>query len=296
VRTGLVMSRSGRGKTDLVLGAVAYDQKVVPIWDGFREYFRARGLAFDYVLFSNYERQVEAQFHGLVDVAWNSPLAWLQTERIAARLGRRAEAICMRDTDRDLYSVIVVRSDGDIESVTDLRGRIVAVGAADSPQATLIPLNHLAVHGLTLEEDVEVRAFDILVGKHGDHVGGERDAVRALLRGEADAACILDANHLAFAREASMPPGSTRILTQTAAYDHCNVTVIDGVQSVKVARFRELLLQMSYGDADVRPLLDLEGLKAWVPGRVTGYTQLSAAIDRFGTIDAFVSTVEAQCT
>jgi hypothetical protein len=45
--------------TELVLGAVAYDQKVVPIWDGFLQYFRARDLPFDYVLFSSYERQVE---------------------------------------------------------------------------------------------------------------------------------------------------------------------------------------------------------------------------------------------
>jgi ABC-type phosphate/phosphonate transport system substrate-binding protein len=282
--------------TELVLGAVAYDQKVVPIWDGFLQYFRARGLPFDYVLFSNYERQVEAQLHGLVHVAWNSPLAWLQTERIAARLGRRAEAICMRDSDRDLHSVIVVRSDGGIETVADLRGRVVAVGAADSPQATLIPLNHLAGHGLATERDFRVRAFDTLTGKHGDHIGGERDAVRALLRGEADAACILDANHLAFVREASLPPASTRILVQTPAYDHCNFTALDGVQPEMVARFCELLLEMSYGDAEVRPLLDLEGLKAWVPGRVTGYAQLAEAIDRFGTIDAFVSSIEAQCT
>ena len=39
----------------------------------------------------------------------------------------------------------------------------------------------------------------MLVGKHGDHIGGERDAVRALLRGAADAACMIDANHLIFA-------------------------------------------------------------------------------------------------
>ena len=280
---------------DLILGAVAYDQKVVPIWDGFLQYFRTRGLPFDYVLFSNYERQVEAHLRGHIHVAWNSPLAWLQTERIAARLGRRAEAICMRDTDRDLCSVIVVRSDGGIEAVADLRGKTVAVGAADSPQATLIPLNHLAEQGLIPDRDFQVRLFDTLVGKHGDHIGGERDAVRALLRGEADAACILDANHLAFAREATIPPGAVKILTQTAAYDHCNFTVIDDVQFEKVARFRELLLQMSYGDPAVRPLLDLEGLKAWVPGRVTGYTQLSAAVDRFGTLEPFVASLEAQC-
>jgi phosphonate transport system substrate-binding protein len=281
--------------TDLVLGAVAYDQKVVPIWDGFLQYFRARGLSFDYVLFSNYERQVDAQIRGHVHVAWHSPLAWLQTSRIATALGRRAEAIAMRDTDRDLRSVILVRADSGIAAAGDLRTKIVAVGAQDSPQATLIPLNHLAWQGLMPDRDFTVRVFDTLVGKHGDHVGGERDAIRALLRGEADAACILDANHLAFTREGTLPASSTRVLAQTELYDHCNFTVLDGVEPEKVARFRELLLAMSYADAEVRPLLDLEGLKAWVPGRVTGYVQLSEAVDRFGTIDAFVRRIEASC-
>ena len=289
------MGSSSPNGTELILGAVAYDQKVVAIWDGFQQYFRSRGLAFDYVLFSNYERQVEAQLRGHVHVAWNSPLAWLQTERVAARLGRRARAVCMRDTDRDLHSVILVRSDGGIDTIGKLRGKIVAVGATDSPQATLIPLNHLADQGLMVGEHFEAKPFDTLVGKHGDHIGGERDAVRALLAGEADAACILDANHLAFAREGTLSPASTRILAQTAGYDHCNFTVLDGVQPEQVARFCELLLEMSYGDADVRPLLDLEGLKQWVPGRVSGYAQLSAAVDRFATIDAFVAGLEPQC-
>lgn len=289
------MTSPSTNASDFVLGAVAYDQKVVPIWDGFLQYFRARGLPFDYVLFSNYERQVEAQMRGHIHVAWHSPLAWLQTERIASKLGRRAQAIAMRDTDRDLRSVVLVRSDGGIGTLTDLRRKIVAVGARDSPQATLIPLNHLARHGLVPEQDFQVRVFDALVGKHGDHIGGERDAVRALLRGEADAACILDANHLAFTREATLPPASVKVLAQTEAYDHCNFTVLDGVEPQNVDRFRELLLAMSYADAEVRPLLDLEGLKAWVPGRVTGYAQLAEAVDRFGTIDTFVSSVEAVC-
>lgn len=273
----------------LLLGAVAYDPKVISIWDGFSQYFRARNLWFDYVLFSNYERQVEALTLGHIDVAWHSPLAWLQTERLAANIGRRAESIAMRDTDRDLRSVILVRSDSELRTLTDVRRRIVAVGARDSPQATLIPLNHLAGHGLMPRQDFDIRIFDTHVGKHGDHIGGERDAVRALLRGEADAACILDGNHLAFAREGTLSPSSVRVLAQTDAYDHCNFTVLDGVKPEWVARFRELLLAMSYADAEVRPLFDLEGLKAWLPGRVSGYAQLAQAVDRFGAVDAFMS-------
>ena len=201
----------------------------------------------------------------------------------------------MRDTDRDLTSVILVRADSGINEVGDLRQRRVAVGANDSPQATLIPLNYLADRGLTPRRDFEVVPFDRLVGKHGDHIGGERSAVRALVRGEADAACILDANHLAFTREGTIPTGTARILAQTPPYDHCNFTVFDDAPKAQVNRFRDLLLGMSYADADVRPLLDLEGLKRWMPGRTEGYAQLAAAIERFSTIDAFVQDSLARC-
>ncbi len=76
-----------------------------------------------------------------------------------------------------MTSAIVVRADGAIRTLQDLAGKPVAVGAADSPQATLIPLLLLAEAGLRAGRDFEVRYHDVLVGKHGDHIGGERDAV-----------------------------------------------------------------------------------------------------------------------
>jgi phosphonate transport system substrate-binding protein len=263
--------------TTLLMGAVAYDPKVVTIWDGFRDWFATRGLAFDYVLFSNYERQVEALMAGQLDVAWNSPLAWLR----AARMGRVA-AVAMRDSDCDLTSVVVVRADSGIDSVADLSGRTVAVGAVDSPQATLIPLSHLRSLGV---RRIEVQYHPVGTGKHGDHVGGERDAARALMAGAADAACMIDGNHLLFGVEGTLPAGATRIVAQTPPYDHCNFTVGPSAPSSLVDRFAALLLEMSYDDAEVRPLLDLEGLKAWRPGRTSGYAQLERAVDEAGFYD-----------
>ena len=258
----------------VVLGAVAYDAKVVTIWEGFRDWFRAAGLAFDYVLYSNYERQVEALVAGEITAAWNSPLAWLRSRRLAP-----VRAVAMRDSDCDLTSVVVVRADSGLESVADLAGRTVGVGALDSPQATLIPLGHLRAEGLIGGADFAVRTHDVAVGKHGDHVGGERDAARALMAGEVDAACMIDGNHLLFATDGTLPPGATRILAQTPPYDHCNLTVLEAVaDQPAVASFSELLLGMSYDDPAVRPLLDLEGLKEWRPGRTSGYRLLEAAV------------------
>ena len=74
------------------LGAVAYDPKVVTIWEGFKDWFGAHDFAFDYVLFSGYEAQAEAHLAGQVDVTWDSPLAWVRTRRLAAAAGRAAHA------------------------------------------------------------------------------------------------------------------------------------------------------------------------------------------------------------
>lgn len=275
----------------LILGAVAYDAKVVPIWDGFRVFFESHGLPFDYVLFTNYERQVEAHLRGQIHVAWNSPLAWLQTLAAAPRFGRAARAIAMRDTDQDLTSVILVKRASGIETVKDLEGKKIGVGAMDSPQATLIPLVELAERGVQPHAAVEVVRHDVLLGKHGDHIGGERDAVKALLAGTVDAAAVLDANHLAFAREGLFDPAEVRVLLQTGPYDHCNFTVLDDAPVAAVTRFTELLLEMRYDDPVVRPLLDLEGLKVWREGRTSGYDLLARAVGRFDTLGPLLATL-----
>ncbi|MGI9001752.1 MAG: phosphate/phosphite/phosphonate ABC transporter substrate-binding protein [Pseudonocardia sp.] len=269
-----------------LMGAVAYDPKVITIWEGFRRWLLAQGLPFDFVLYSHYERQVEDLVDGRLAAAWNSPLAWLRSERLAAERGRSVRSAVMRDTDQDLTSVVVVRADSDVTSPADLAGRIVAVGAVDSPQATLIPLSHLRDAGLHPGEDVTVRRFDVGVGLHGDHVGGEREAARALVAGEVDAACMIDGNHLLFAQEGTLPAGGTRIVAQTVPYDHCTMTVVDTAPAELADRFVELLLSMSYADSEVRPLLDLEGLQVWKEGRSSGYGPLDRAVDATGFYDA----------
>jgi ABC-type phosphate/phosphonate transport system substrate-binding protein len=270
----------------LVMGAVAYAAKVVTIWDGFKEYFVKHGLEFDYVLYSNYERQVEALFDGTIHVAWNSPLAWVRAERMARARRIPIEALVMRDSDCDLTSVVVVRGDSSIHSIADLKGKTVGVGAIDSPQATLIPLDYLRGQGLAVGVDFKVRRFDVLGGKHGDHIGGERDAAQALMAGEVDAACMIDGNHLLFVGEGTLPQGKTRVLAQTPKFDHCNFTVASTAPKAAIATFKSLLLGMSYADAEVRPLLDLEGLKAWRPARTSGYRALEDAVEATQFYDA----------
>ena len=271
--------------TALLLGAVAYDPKVVTIWEGFRGWLRTQDFDFDFLLYSHYERQVEDLLDDRIDLAWNSPLAWVRARRLAAARGEAVRAVLMRDTDRDLTSVVVVRADSPLRTVADLAGSTVGVGAIDSPQSRLLPLSHLRAAGLDIDTDLRVRRFDVGVGLHGDHIGGEREAATALVDGQLDAACLIDSNLLLFGQEGTLPGGSVRVLAQTPRFDHCNMTAGPGAPEALVDRFVRLLEQMSYADDRVRPLMDLEGLTRWLPGRTEGYALLEQAVDDLGFYD-----------
>jgi ABC-type phosphate/phosphonate transport system substrate-binding protein len=231
----------------------------------------------DVVLFADYELQVDALLDRQIDVAWNSPLAWVDAQR---RSHGSCRAIAMRDTDRDRQSFIVVPAMSAIQSVADLRGRTLAVGALDSPQATLIPLGLLQRSGLEPGRDVTVRRFDVLVGKHGDHVGGELDAFRCLERGEADASTVLDLVWKGWTRDGTADPARWRILASTDRFDHCVFTVRADFEPERERRFLEALFSMSYDDPDHRKMMDMEGLRQWLPGRTSGFGPLQEAVER----------------
>src|SRR5262245_2147108 len=117
------------GGNQITIGAVAYDPKVVTIWEGIREHFTAAGMPTDFALYSSYERQVEALLAGQVDIAWNTPLAHVRVRR---RTGETSRSLGMRDTDRDFRAKVIVRRDAGIASIEGLAGKRLAVGSRDS--------------------------------------------------------------------------------------------------------------------------------------------------------------------
>ena len=82
-------------------GAVMYDPKVSVIWEIIRTFFEAQACPIDVAFYSTYELQVGGLLDRTIDIAWNSPLAWLDSQR---RSGGTCRAVAMRDTDRDRVS------------------------------------------------------------------------------------------------------------------------------------------------------------------------------------------------
>src|SRR5262249_52107085 len=137
----------GRAMTDaaILLGAVAYDAKVLTLWEGMREHFRAQGVGLEFALFSSYERQVAALLGGHLDVAYDDPLAHVRVKR---RTEGRSVTLAMRDIDRDFATKILVRRDAGVGALTDLHDKTVAVGSRDAAKARILPLFFLRRAGV----------------------------------------------------------------------------------------------------------------------------------------------------
>ncbi|HXG62849.1 MAG TPA: phosphate/phosphite/phosphonate ABC transporter substrate-binding protein [Planctomycetota bacterium] len=259
----------------ILVGAVAYDPKAVTIWEGLREHFRDRGVPMDFVLFSNYERQVEELLAGHVDIAWNTPLAHVRVRR---RTGGRSISLGMRDTDRDFRSKILVRRNAGIRTLSDLRGKILAVGSRDSTQARILPLHFLSREGLDLSA-VRLLPFDTDVGKHGDTGTSELEVLRALHEGRADAGAVGDLVWVAEQAAGHVDPSRVEVLWTTPPFDHCMFDALPSAAPAKLEAFREALFAMRWEDPRHRRIMELEGLKAWVPPREEGYRSLHEALE-----------------
>jgi phosphonate transport system substrate-binding protein len=262
----------------ILLGAVAYDAKVVPIWEGIRAHFQAEGVPLDFALFSNYERQVESLLAGHLDVAWNTPLAHVRVRR---RTEGRSRSLGMRDTDRDFRAKVIVRRDAGVRGLAELAGKTLAVGSRDSTQARILPLHFLREAGAPLDH-VRLLAFDTDLGKHGDTGTSELDVLRALDEGQAQAGTVGDLIWTLEQAAGRVDPGKLEVLWTTPPFDHCMFDALPTLPAAKAEGFERALFAMRWDDPRHRRILELEGLKEWMPPRESGYASLIAALDTQG--------------
>lgn len=256
----------------LIVGAVAYTPNVVTIWEGIRDYFAGGPAEMDFVLFSNYGRQVDALLAGTIDIAWNTNLAWVRT---VAQTDGAARALAMRDVDTVFRTLLVARAGSGLHGLDALRGRRLALGSQDSAQAAILPVHFLQHAGLG--DGVDLVRINSDVGKHGDTGRSELDALRMVLDEKADAAAIGINTWEAIGRDELMP-GAFEAVWESPTYSHCNFTALPSLPEERAAPWVEQLFAMDWDNPDHRPILELEGLKRWVPPELDGYATLFEAV------------------
>jgi phosphonate transport system substrate-binding protein len=263
----------------ITVGAVAYHPRVVTIWEAFRAYFADAGAPTDYVLYSNYERLVEAVLGGEVEIGWNTNTAFVALER---RLGREARILGMRDLDANFASVLVTRRGEAFADPRELAGRRLALGSRDSGHAAILPLHYLREQGLDAAAACELVRFDTDLGTHGDTGDSELRVVEAVAGGRADAGALGDATWARLRAEGLPVAAELELAWRSPTYCHCNFTALPSLDAARAQRWQAALLAMDHDDPAMRQPMDLEGVRRWLPGDRDGYASLIAAAERLG--------------
>jgi len=171
------------------------------------------------------------------------------------------------------------RLDADgIRRVADLEGKTLAVGSRDSTQARILPLHFLKQAGVELER-VNLLPFDTDLGKHGDTGTSELDVLRALAEGRADAGAVGDLVWVNEQAAGRINPQSLEVLMTTPGFDHCMFDAMPDFDDARAEAFTRALFAMQWENPAHRRLLELEGLRQWLPPREEGYESLRRALD-----------------
>lgn len=257
------------------VGAVVYAPQVTVVWEIIAKYFKDNDMDIEMVYFKDYRAQVQAILKGDIDIAWNSPLAHVEAEiRSHGKIGFSY----MRDTDQNRTSCFLAKVDSGIKDFADFKGKTIGFGAIDSPQARLIPLETLRENGLLPNKEFTEKTFDIDVGLDGDHEGGEGDALQALKDGTIDISVTTDNNRKKWEADGTIDPTKITVVGRTGLYDHCIFTVREGFSIGLQAEWERLLDRMDYNNPDHKEMMDLEGLRQWIPGRLTGFELLRQSV------------------
>ena len=221
------------------------------------------------------DRQGRAVAHamiaGHIDIAWNTPLAYLQAKE---RLGGRCLVLGMRDSDVNFTTVFITRTDSPIHSLNDLKGTRFALASRDSSHAAILPVHFLREGGLEPEKDLKVVRFDTDIGKHGDTGTSEQNVVSAVSEGSADAGAIGKATWDAAVAGGSIDERKLRVFWTSHGYSHCNFTARTGLAPSLAERFTKAIQAMDYNDPRWKQVMNLEGLTRWMPGSTAGYDEL----------------------
>jgi phosphonate transport system substrate-binding protein len=171
--------------------------------------------------------------------------------------------------DDDFRGIILVRRDGGIESVADLKGKAVSFPAPTALAATMMPLYYLHTHGLDVNQDIE-RVF----------AGSQESSIMNVYLGRSAAGATWPLPWRAF-RERSPEVAATLVVKwETPPLINNALVVRDDVPAELVERVAVLLCELHTHDTG-RALLAALPLSQFERATNETYAVVSAFLERY---------------
>jgi ABC-type phosphate/phosphonate transport system substrate-binding protein len=93
---------------------------------------------------------------------------------------------------------------------------------------------------------------------------------------------MLDLNWDTWTRDGTIDPEQFEVVGATDRFDHCVFTTRGDIDRALEKRWLDALFAMRYDNPAHREMMDLEGLKAWMAGRTSGFGPLTGAVESEG--------------
>lgn len=243
------------------------------VFKGLKTHFQQRGIDLDWVLYSNYDALVEAFVGGEIDLAWNGPISYVQ---ITQRLNDPCQVVAMRDVDVNFTSQFFSRRDSGIATLSELKGKRLALGSRGSAQAGILPYFFLKQQGLDAQRDLAACTFT--EDREPSALPDERAVVDLVLKGEYDAGAVSRRTLEVLAEQDPSMQDTVRVLWSSPGYSHCCFTARRELDAGLARQITEAFISMQYQDPLGKEVLDAEHCQAFVPGITTGWEALGNAL------------------
>ena len=244
----------------------------------------------DYLLYSNYERLVEALLAGEVDIGWNTNTAYVAAEH---RIGGDAQMLGMRDVDADFRTVIVTRRG---EAVRRRRASWPASGSRSAAATPATPRSCRCTTSpgrASTSSGADARPLRHRPRQARRHrrLGAARRPRGRRRRGRRGRARRCDLGGVA--RRGSPPAAELEVAWRSPTYYHCNFTALPSFDRGHGPRAGPR--RCSRWATTTRPCArdGPRGREALAPGRQAGYADLTEAMREQGCLAMNAHRVDA---
>lgn len=247
----------------------------IHVFRGLQAHFRRHGIDLDWVLYSDYDALVEAFVKREIDLAWNGPLAYVKIRR---RLNDPCQVVAMRDVDVNFTTHLITSSASDITTVSDLKGKRVALGARRSVQTGLLAYYFLQQLGLDPTQDLAACTF--YEERQESTLSDERDVIARVCQGDYDAGAVCQRTLDVLLQEGTLAPDSLRVIWSSPGYSHCCFTVHGDVEPELAQKITQAFVSITHENPTGKAILEGESCNAFVPGMLQGWDLLERAAEQ----------------
>jgi len=239
-------------------------QEMLRIYTPFADYLAKEiGIPVKFTPVVDYAATVEGLAANKLDMVWYGGFTSVQ----AAYRAKGAKRIIMRKEDAEFKSHFITRSDTNIRSLKDLKGKTFTFGSESSTSGHLMPRYFLLQAGINPERDFSRFSFSRAHDATAAWVGAGRVGAGAL--------SFLVWDKLVETKK--VDTGKVVVFWTTPAYVDYVWTVRGGLDPGLAEKISKAFLKLDYKNPEHKKLLDLHRTKGYIPAKDSDWKGIEEA-------------------